>query len=114
MQWRLARREAARDHKEAVDSDGMFGLLVLAGVALVLGTAAFVSPALIPPAVSLAALLAAAVTALLAWRTGARRDSPTMTTWDVAGALALIGFGAGMISDATQVLQLFGLTSMLP
>jgi hypothetical protein len=37
-----------------------------------------------------------------------------MSAWDVAGAFALIGFGAGMISDPTHVLHLFGAAPTIP
>lgn len=111
IQWRFTRPKPVDRQIEPVDADGMFGLLVIAGVLLVLGALALLPVALMLPAVSLAALAAAAVTAGIAWRIGAERHAPRMTAWDVAGAFALIGFGAGMISDPAHVLQLFGLTT---
>jgi hypothetical protein len=114
VQWRFARHKSPEHEREAVDPDGMFALLVLAGVALVLGAAILVPVPLILPLVSLAALAAAAVVALFAWRTGAQCHTRRMSAWDVAGAFALIGFGAGMISDPTHVLHLFGAAETIP
>lgn len=114
VQWRFARRKSPEHERAAVDPDGMFALLVLAGVALVLGAAIFVPVPLILPLVSLAALAAATAVALFAWCTGAQRHARQMSAWDVAGAFALIGFGAGMISDPTHVLHLLGDAPTIP
>ncbi|MBI4274686.1 MAG: hypothetical protein HY659_08310 [Rhizobiales bacterium] len=63
------------------------------------------------PMFSLVSLAAAGAAALLAWRSGAERDSDGITLWDVAGALAFFGFAAGMLSESTHVAQLFGLAT---
>jgi hypothetical protein len=54
-------------------------------------------------------LAAAGAAALLAWCSGAERDSDGITLWDFAGALAFFGFAAGMLSEPAHVAQLFGL-----
>ena len=59
------------------------------------------------PLASLAALVLATAIAMVAWRVGARRAGARLTLWDTAGALALIGFGAGMLADPESVVQLF-------
>jgi hypothetical protein len=67
------------------------------------------------PVLCLVALAGAMLVALIAWWWCARRDSNHMsdhvpghvTPWDVAGALALIGFAAGILSDPQSVLALF-------
>jgi hypothetical protein len=59
------------------------------------------------PLLCLIALAAAAFVALVAWWCGARRDGDSITSWDVAGALAFIGFAAGMLSEPYSVLALF-------
>ena len=61
------------------------------------------------PMLSLVWLAAAGAAALLAWRSEAERDPNAITLWDVAGALALFGFAAGMLSEPAQVARLFGL-----
>ena len=63
------------------------------------------------PMLSLVSLVAAAAVALLAWLSEAERCSDGITLWDVAGALAFIGFSAGMLSRPEDVLQLFGLAT---
>jgi hypothetical protein len=68
---------------------------------------AFVPRPLVLPVVSLAAIAAAALAALLAWA-GASRRRDTLTTWDIAGALAFIGCGAAMLSEPENVLDLLG------
>jgi Flp pilus assembly protein TadB len=73
---------------------GLLAIVLLAPAALVL------------PVVSLVAIAGAAIVALLAWWRGAERASNSVTGWDVAGALALIGFSAGILTDSDQILQL--------
>lgn len=63
------------------------------------------------PMFSLMSLAAAGAASLLAWRSGAARDSDGTTLWDVVGALAFLGFAAGMLSEPTHVAQLFGLAT---
>jgi hypothetical protein len=69
-------------------------------------------PMLVLPVVSLATIASAAVVALFAWWLGAERHSSNITGWDVAGALAFIGFAAGMLTDSEQMLQLFDHATM--
>jgi hypothetical protein len=69
----------------------------------------FVKTPLILPSLSVFSLVAAALVALTAWTTRARREERHITLWDVSGAYALVGFAAGMVSDPTQVLELMAL-----
>ena len=48
----------------------------------------------------------------LAWLSGAERHSNGVTIWDVAGALAFIGFAAGMLTGPEQIRELFGPETM--
>jgi putative Mn2+ efflux pump MntP len=48
----------------------------------------------------------AAVIALAAWALRARFSGAAVTYWDVAGALLLIGIGAGVLIDADQLVRL--------
>ena len=82
--------------------------------ALVAGAAApiaflvsLVPRAQVLPVLCLLALAGAALVALAAWWRGARSGGDRITPWDVAGALALIGFAAGMLSEPHTVLALF-------
>lgn len=59
------------------------------------------------PTLSLAALMLAATAAAFALSLRIDRRLPEVTLWDAAGTLALLGFGAGMLSDAESILQLF-------
>jgi hypothetical protein len=63
---------------------------------------------LVLPILSVAAIAIAGVTALVAWAFSARRGGDTITAWDVAGAFALIGCGAAMLSEPENVLNLLG------
>ena len=63
---------------------------------------------LILPILSLVALAVAALAALIAWASSPRRGEDTITAWDVAGAFALIGCGAAMLSEPENVLNLLG------
>jgi hypothetical protein len=64
------------------------------------------------PLLCLISLTAAAFVALVAWWCGARRDGDSVTSWDIAGALTLIGFAAGMLSETSAVLALFDQEAM--
>jgi len=68
------------------------------------GIAAFTPPPLILPVVSLVCLAAAGGTAIFAWRTHAEPQSTTVTSWDIAGAFAFIGFSAAMLSKPENVI----------
>jgi hypothetical protein len=76
-------------------------------IAAPLSIAALTRPSLILPAVSLSCVAAATGVALFAWCTHARRNAATITSWDVAGALALIGFAAAMLSKPENVIHAF-------
>jgi hypothetical protein len=78
----------------------------LASAAL-LGVTALTPPPLILPVISLVCLTIAAIAALFAWQTSASRRSATITTWDIAGALAFIGFAAAMLSKPENVVFAF-------
>jgi hypothetical protein len=54
---------------------------------------------------SLAALGCAAVLALVAYWLRAPRHVESITLWDLAGAAALIGFAAGMLTGPEQILH---------
>jgi hypothetical protein len=82
-------------------------LTALAAVPIVL-IAAFVSRPLVLPVLSLSAITVAALVALLAWASRAKRRGDTLTAWDIAGACALIGCGAAMLSEPENVLNLLG------
>jgi len=84
----------------------------VAAAAPILLLALMLPPALVLPALSLAALACAGPAAFVAWWCGARRDGDRVTLWDIAGATAFIGFAAGMLSDAEHVVQLFDRSAM--
>jgi hypothetical protein len=63
---------------------------------------------LVLPILSLASIAVAGLAALVAWAFPARRGGDTITAWDVAGAFALIGCGAAMLSEPENVLNLLG------
>jgi hypothetical protein len=73
--------------------------------------AALVPRALLLPTVALAAIAAAASTAFIAWWLRTRRHGDTITLWDVAGACALIGCAAAMLSEPEAVLNTIGKSS---
>jgi hypothetical protein len=65
---------------------------------------------LMPAASALCLALAFAV-AVYASRSGVRYRSAHLTFWDLAGAFALIGLGAGALSENNAALQLFGMAA---
>jgi hypothetical protein len=68
---------------------------------------AMVPRPIVLPMLCALALASAALAAAFAWFSKARRQSERVTPWDVAGALALIGFAAGAVTEPDQVLLLF-------
>jgi hypothetical protein len=62
------------------------------------------------PTASLVSLLLAAAFAIYAWRARVNYRAKGLTFWDLAGMLALVGFGAGAMSEPAAALELFGMT----
>jgi len=81
-------------------------MVVAAAAPLVLLASALPRP-LVLPTVCLIAVAGAALASLLAWSGAAVRSTQRVTAWDVAGALAYVGFAAGMLSDPQHLIQFF-------
>jgi hypothetical protein len=62
---------------------------------------------LVLPAIGVLATVAAALIALIAWGSAAQPLAPTVTCWDLAGALTLIGIVATLLSEPELVLPFF-------
>lgn len=95
---------------------GLLPHLRLGGLVFLAAAPLFIVAALVPrplflPSVTLAAIAVAAAAALAAWWFGIRRHSSTVTLWDVAGACALIGCAAAMLSEPEIILTTIGKTS---
>jgi hypothetical protein len=113
--WR--RFQGPRRHP-ASDAGNVLGPLVHHAV----GFALTVPPALllvvlIPgplllPVLSLAAMAIAGGAAVFGWARRERWDRDRITSWDIAGAFALIGCAAGMLSQPENALQLFGVPTI--
>jgi hypothetical protein len=109
-QWTSTRERQARPaHQIPAPPPALY---VLGSAAGILTIVSLVPPTLILPVLSLAAMTSAAVVALVAWLSGAERHSSDVTSWDVAGALAFIGFAAGMLTGPEPLRELFGIETM--
>jgi hypothetical protein len=86
-------------------------LAVAAAVPLLL-LASLVPRPLLLPVLSLAAIGCAAALALMAYWRRAPRHVESITLWDLAGAAALIGFAAGMLTGPEQILHFVEHTAM--
>ena len=64
-----------------------------------------VRTSLVLPSMSVVALAGAAIVAFAAWCTSSDRNSKSISLWDISGAYAFVGFGAGMLSDPEQVME---------
>jgi hypothetical protein len=84
-------------------------LTALAAVPIVL-LLPFAPRTLVLPILSLAAIAVAGLVALLAWAFPARAHGDTVTAWDIAGAFALMGCAAAMLSEPENVVNLLGPT----
>jgi hypothetical protein len=67
---------------------------------------------LLLPVLSIATMAVAALAALFGWLRREPWQVERITAWDIAGALALIGCAAGMLSQPENVLQLFGVPAI--
>ena len=109
-QWNSTRdRQARPAHQIPAPPPALYFLGTAAGILTIVSLA---PPTLILPVLSLVATTSAAAVALLAWFSGAARHSNEVTSWDVAGALAFIGFAAGMLTGPEQIRELFGPETM--
>jgi hypothetical protein len=91
-----------------VKPHAMLAAMTLLAAAPIVLVAVFVPRPLVLPVVSLVAITAAGLAALLAWLIRAKRRGNSLTTWDVAGACALIGCAAAMLSEPENVLAVLG------
>jgi hypothetical protein len=114
MNPKMAHLRTARDRGDRFVVQARASLGLLATLTALVGAPILLLVWLLPaahvlPMFSLVSLAAAGAAALLAWCSGAERDSDGITLWDFAGALAFFGFAAGMLSEPAHVAQLFGL-----
>ncbi len=109
--WRIARDQGDRLGVEAPTSLGLLAILTILAVAPIAVLVWLLPAAQVLPMFGLVSLAGAGAAALLAWCSGTARNSDGITLWDVAGALAFLGFAAGALSEPMQVVQLFGLAT---
>ncbi len=100
--WQSAR--SYRSPRAALSPVVLLVSLAIAAAVPLLLLASFVPRPLVLPVLSLAALACAALLALVACWRRAPRHVETITLWDLAGAAALIGFAAGMLTGPEQIL----------
>ena len=100
--WTAKDRE--RTGSVALEVSALTAILVIAWLVL---------PPVFLPVLSLTSLAAAAGFALYVQLRGARRRMAGLSSRDLAGGLAFLGFAAGMLSKPDQVLQLFGPVAMI-
>jgi hypothetical protein len=108
LAWRQS-LPARRRPSRAIDWPPLVAVALLFALAVTwAAVVAWLLPALpILPFISLIALTLAGTSALFAWILCVDRRRNGFTLWDTAGALALIGFGSGMLSDPESIVQLF-------
>jgi hypothetical protein len=120
MERGMNRWKPAHIRQQRIDFIGTqvtLAALVAAAAAPIAFLVSLVPRAQVLPVLCLLALAGAALVALFAWWRGAkpyaaRPRADRVTGWDVAGALALIGFAAGMLSEPNSVLHLFDQEAM--
>jgi H+/Cl- antiporter ClcA len=100
--WQSAR--SYRAAQAALNPVVLLASLAIAAAVPLLLLASFVPGPLVLPVLSLGALACAAALALAAYWRGSPRHSKSITLWDLAGAAALIGFAAGMLTGPEQIL----------
>ena len=105
-------KAAVRARDEAQDSGNGPLFVFLMAVGASAGVAAYISRTIsadaMLPILSGILFVAAAAIAAIGW--SARKAKPdTVSYWDVAGAVTLIGCAAAMMTDPENVMQVFGL-----
>jgi hypothetical protein len=103
--WQSAR--LYRPARAALNPVVLVASLAVAAAAPLLLLASLLPRPLVLPALSLAALACAALLSLAAYWRRSPRHVEHITLWDLAGAAALIGFGAGMLTGPEQILYFF-------
>jgi hypothetical protein len=101
--WQSAR--PYRSAQAALNPVVLLASLAAAAAVPLLLLASFVPRPLVLPVLSLSALGCAAALALAAYWRRAPRHVESITLWDLAGAAALIGFAAGMLTGPEQILS---------
>src|SRR5262249_41807320 len=107
----MERRKPA-DWLDLIATQATLAALATAAVAPIALLVSLVPRPQVLPVLCLVALTGSALVALAAWWLGAPRHGDHVTIWDIARALAFIGFAAGMLSELHAVLQLVGLEPM--
>ena len=105
----MRRRNATGIHRKVLEPlqphMRLAAIAAIAALPLLLLSSLLPQP-LVLPVLSLIAIAGAAIVSLIAWERGGVRHSPAVTAWDVAGALAFIGFAAAILSDPEHVIDL--------
>lgn len=86
-------------------------VLFILGAVPAAAVALFAPQTISLPLASLVSLVLAAAFALYAWHRRTNDRAPGLTFRDLAGMLALIGFGAGAMSEPAAALELFGMAA---
>jgi len=100
----------ARWIKRNVPSLESIGILTLLSVLIVVPAFLMIrllEPRFVLPAFSILLFSDAAIAAILACVIHARRNSESVTLWDIAGAFTMMGCAAAIFSEPDQVVRLF-------
>ena len=87
------------------DQAKLAAMVVTAVVPLMLLTSLLPRP-LVLPTLCLIAIGGAGIAAFVAWSRGMNFDSPDVTAWDVAGAMAFIACASAILSNPEHVISL--------
>ncbi|MPZ57638.1 MAG: hypothetical protein GEU91_14285 [Rhizobiales bacterium] len=105
--WKPQRRLAYADIVDALRPHAALALFTLLAAIPLLLIASLTPAPLVLPVFSIIFLAFAGLVALFAWQTSAVRHSRTVTSWDVAGAFAFVGFAAAILSKPENILLAF-------
>jgi len=109
--WKLASNRAGEPNILSLGPHATAAVLMVTAAIPVLVIASLVPPPLVLPVLSIVSIVNAGLVALFAWCSGAVRGGDRITSWDVAGACAFIGFAAGMLSEPEHVVRFLGLAT---
>lgn len=105
--WKSQRRPAYAGVIEAVRPHAALAAMTVVAAAPLLAVAALTPSPLVLPVFSIIFLSLSGLVALFAWQRGAPRHVNTITSWDVAGAFAFVGFAAAILSKPENILYAF-------
>jgi hypothetical protein len=111
METRMERRKPVGLHSRQRMPEPLQAHIKLAAMAATAALPLMILASLLPrplvlPVVCLIAVFGAGLVSFVAWKRDSRRDSRSVTAWDIAGALTFIACAAAIMSNPEHLVHL--------